>query len=296
MIQALEAYGAEGGQSEEELCEASVFIRMLLSTVFVEARINFRSKQINLRPTLEDANIWWWKWKWRELEILIDHRTRLAQEEIKLESNFPVATTNLDWRRWSPWDTPAPFDRCRVALSSDSARTWRDRIFAQRPPGPPCCGRVCSWVRGTSAAVGLIVARTSRQDSVDRFRCTVEGSSSQKNSKIIDVAPLTGALRYATVRISSSFQPCFSKYIWSFTESLRKCGSRRAKSMAWYTCLLTIAHIDETAPCGWRRNLINLNWASWGSFRMKLKCVKLEMFVYFKQEASTASTLGGKWK
>lgn len=58
MIQALEAYGAEGGQSEEELCEASVFIRMLLSTVFVEARINFRSKQINLRPTLEDANIW----------------------------------------------------------------------------------------------------------------------------------------------------------------------------------------------------------------------------------------------
>lgn len=58
IVQAFEAYGTESGQSEEKLCEAAVLVRIFRSTVLVEARINFGSKQVDLGAILENANIW----------------------------------------------------------------------------------------------------------------------------------------------------------------------------------------------------------------------------------------------
>lgn len=61
MIQAFEADGAEGGQAKEELCEASVLGRILCSAILVEARINPRSKRVDVGAALEEANICSWK-------------------------------------------------------------------------------------------------------------------------------------------------------------------------------------------------------------------------------------------
>ena len=57
VIQALETYGTESGQSKEKLSEASIFIRILLSTIVIKTRVNFRTDGVNVSSIRQHSNI-----------------------------------------------------------------------------------------------------------------------------------------------------------------------------------------------------------------------------------------------
>ena len=71
----------------------------------------------------------------------------------------------------------------------------------------------------------------------------------------------TSILRHATVAMSNSFQPARNNVTWSSRCNWAKWGIRRAYSINWYNCLLTIWQRCDTAPWRWISRWIK--WFQW---------------------------------